>query len=337
MVDLSSHYLGLTLANPLVLSSSPLTGDCDSAKRLEDLGAAALVMPSLFEESLQADQEQMHRFLDFQEIGFGEADSFLPEPTHYQSHLDEYLEKIAALKRTLLIPVIGSLNGISMTGWLEHAQDMERAGCDALELNVYSVAANLQESGAEVEHRYVEIVRNIRAQISLPIGVKISSQFSSVGHFISQLEQAGASGVALFNRFYQPDIDLQDLQVKPKIVLSSSVESHERIRWLALLYKQVGVDLAATGGFHRAEDVIKALLAGADAVCLCSVLLKKGEQALANILAGIEQWMEENEYQSVEQMKGSVCRRHAINPVAYEHANYLAVLESYSIGEAEQQ
>lgn len=335
MPDLSTHYLGLALANPLVASSSPLTGDITTARRLEDCGAAAIIMPSLFEESVNADQEQMHRFLDFQQIGFGEADSFLPTPAHYQSHLDEYLEKIVLLKQTLAIPVIGSLNGVSLTGWLEHAQDMEWAGCDALELNVYYVAADLQESGTEVESRYVEILTKIRAQTKLPIGVKISSHFSSLGHFISELKQAGADGVSLFNRFYQPDIDLDDLQVKPKIHLSSSVESLERIRWLALLYGHVGVDLAATGGFHRAEDVLKAILAGADAVCLCSVLLQQGERALGEILSGVTRWMEEKEYCSVTQMKGSVCQRHAINPVAYEHANYQAVLASYLIHHTE--
>ena len=329
MLDLSTSYLGLTLANPLIVSSCPLTGDPDIAKRLEDFGAAAIVMPSLFEESLLEDQEQMHRFLDFQDIGFGEADGFLPEPVHYQSHLDEYLEKIVKLKQSLSIPVIGSLNGVSMTGWLEHARDIEQAGCDALELNVYYLAADLKESGLEIENRYMEILREIRAQTSLPVSVKISSHFSSLGHFITQLKKAGADGIVLFNRFYHPDIDLQDMQVKPKICLSSSVESLERIRWLALLYGQVEVDLAATGGFHREEDVIKALLAGADAVCLCSVLLKRGEQELGKILSGIKQWMEDNEYHSVEQMKGSVCQGHAINPVAYEHANYREVLGSY--------
>jgi len=334
MVDLSTSYLGLALANPLVASSSPLTGELDTAKRLEDVGAAAIVMPSLFEESLQADQEQMHRMLDFQNTGFGEADSFLPEPVQYQSHLDEYLEKVLRLKEALSIPVIGSLNGVSVSGWLDYARDIEQAGCDALELNVYYIAADLQQSGAEVENRYIDVLKSVRAQTELPIGVKISPHFSSLGHLIAQLKEAGADGVSLFNRFYQPDIDLDDLQVKPTVYLSSSVESLERIRWLALLYGQVGVDLAATGGFHRAEDVIKAVLAGADAVCLCSVLLQQGVGAVSEILRDMHLWMGEREYVSVEQMKGSVCQRHAINPVAYEHANYQAVLDSYSIQDA---
>ncbi len=330
MPDLRSRYLGLELDNPLIVSSCPLSGETDSARRLEDQGAAAIIMPSLFEESLREDQERMHRFLDFQGIGFGEADSFLPEPARYRDHLDEYLEKILDLKRSLSIPVIGSLNGISMTGWLEHARDMEAAGCDALELNVYYVAADLSQSGAEIEARYVEILRQVRARVSLPIAVKLGSHFSSLGHLIGQLREAGAAGVALFNRFYHPDIDLLDMRVKPRIRLSSPDESLERIRWLGLLHGQVEVDLAATGGFHRAADVIKAVLAGADAVSLCSVLLKEGEQALGNILADMRQWLEDNEYDSVAQMKGSVCQRHAINPVAYEHANYLAVLESFA-------
>ncbi|MBV1930123.1 MAG: dihydroorotate dehydrogenase-like protein [Porticoccaceae bacterium] len=335
MIDLRTSYLGLALANPLVASSSPLTGNVDMAKRLEDEGAAAIVMPSLFEESLQADQEQIHRLLDFQDIGTGEADSFLPEPVQYQSHLDEYLEKVVQLKQSLSIPVIGSLNGISATGWLDYARDIEQAGCDALELNVYYVAADLRQSGAEVENRYIEVLEKVRAHTALPIGVKISTHFSSVGHVISRLQQNGADGVSLFNRFYQPDIDLEGLQVKPVVYLSSSSESLERIRWLALLYGQVGVDLAATGGFHRAEDVIKAILAGADAVCLCSVLLKQGVGALGTILRDMQDWMEEREYVSIEQMKGSVCQHHAINPVAYEHANYLAVLDSWLIAEVD--
>lgn len=330
MTDLRSRYLGLELANPLIVSSCPLSGEADSARRLEDQGAAAIIMPSLFEESLQQDQEQMHRFLDFQDIGFGEADGFLPEPVAYRSHLDEYLETITSLKRSLSIPVIGSLNGISMTGWLEHARDIEEAGCDALELNVYYVAADVSQSSVAIEARYLEILRQVRTQVSLPITVKLGPHFSSLGHVINQLQATGAGGVSLFNRFYHPDIDLHDMQVKPRIYLSSSDESLERIRWLGLLHKQVDVDLAATGGFHRAEDVIKAILAGADVVGLCSVLLKHGEQALGVILADIKQWMEDNEYESVVQMKGSVCQRHAINPVAYEHANYLAVLESFS-------
>lgn len=333
MPDLRSRYLGLELDNPLIVSSCPLSGETDSARRLEDQGAAAIIMPSLFEESLREDQEQMHRFLDFQDIGFGEAESFLPEPVAYRSHLDDYLEKILDLKRSLSIPVIGSLNGISMSGWLEHARDLEEAGCDALELNIYYVAADLSQPAQEIEARYVEILRQVGAQVSLPIAVKLGPHFSSLGHMIGQLREAGATGISLFNRFYHPDIDLLDMRVKPRIHLSSSDESMERIRWLGLLHGQVDVDLAATGGFHRATDVIKAVLAGADVVGLCSVLLKKGERALGDILSDIKLWMEDNEYESVAQMKGSVCQHHAINPVAYEHANYLAVLESYTTGE----
>ncbi|HAD09467.1 MAG TPA: dihydroorotate dehydrogenase-like protein, partial [Porticoccaceae bacterium] len=265
--------------------------------------------------------------------GFGEAESFLPEPVAYRSHLDDYLEKILDLKRSLSIPVIGSLNGISMSGWLEHARDLEKAGCDALELNIYYVAADLSQPAQEIEARYVEILRQVGAQVSLPIAVKLGPHFSSLGHMIGQLREAGATGISLFNRFYHPDIDLLDMRVKPRIHLSSSDESMERIRWLGLLHGQVDVDLAATGGFHRATDVIKAVLAGADVVGLCSVLLKKGERALGDILSDIKLWMEDNEYESVAQMKGSVCQHHAINPVAYEHANYLAVLESYTTGE----
>ena len=251
MPDLTTSYLGLSLSNPLVASSSPLTGDIDIARRLEDEGAAAIVMPSLFEEDLHEDQQTMHRFVDYQQIGHGEAESFLPQPVEYQSHLDQYLEKITRLKRSLSIPVIGSLNGVSLEGWLEHADDLQQAGCDALELNVYYVAADPNEPGSAVEDRYVEILEKLCARIDLPVGVKISPYFSSVANLVCRLEQAGAQGVSLFNRFYQPDIDLQDLEVKPRIYLSSTVEALERVRWIALLDGQIQMNIAATGGFHR--------------------------------------------------------------------------------------
>ncbi len=329
MVDLKSHYLGLPLKNPLIPSSSPLTGNLDDARQLEDGGAAAIVMPSLFEEALLEDQQQMHQFMDHQMIGHGEADSFLPSTVTYKSHLDHYLEDIVTLKNALDIPVIGSLNGVSLTGWLEHAEDLKQAGCDALELNVYYISANPNESGHEVENRYVQILESLCGKMDLPIGVKMSHSFSSIAHFTRQLQQAGAQGVALFNRFYQPDIDLVNLRVTPRIQLSSSIESLERIRWIALLRGHLQMNLAATGGFHDAQDVMKAMLAGADAVYLCSALLHHGIQRLPEIIEGMTAWMEEYEYESIAQLKGSVSYQHAIDPAAYERANYLQTLHSY--------
>ncbi|HKJ71755.1 MAG TPA: dihydroorotate dehydrogenase-like protein [Gammaproteobacteria bacterium] len=329
-MDLRTSYLGLNLHSPLVPSASPLSRDLDMARRLEDAGAGALVMHSLFEEELRREEEQMARFLDHQALGHAEAESFLPAPVNYTSTLEEYLEHLAALKRSLAIPVIASLNGISHAGWIEHGRELQDAGADALELNVYYVAADLTEDGAAVEDRYVELLRALRGAVDIPITVKLSSQFSAPGHLIQRLEAAGADGVALFNRFYQPDIDLETLQVVPHLQLSTSAESRLRVRWIAILYGRVNLSLAATGGVHTAEDALKVLLAGADVAHLCSALLHHGPEQLRLIEADMVRWLEEHEYDSVSQLKGSVSHQHAPDPAGFERANYLQVLDSYS-------
>ena len=331
MIDLSTEYLGLKLKNPLVPSSSPLTGDLDSARELEDAGASALVMPSLFEESILASEAAAVRFLHEQDIGFGEASSFLPMPDEsiYRSELDEYLDYIQTLKSSLSIPVIASLNGISSEGWTRYGQQLQEAGADALELNVYYVAANIFESGAEVEARYINVLRELKQHVTVPVTMKLSSQFSSVGHFVHSLQEAGADGVSLFNRFYQPDIDLLTREVVPTISLSSSYENLLRIHWVATLFGKVDLSLAVTGGIHNAEDAIKALMAGADVTHLCSVLLKQGPQALAEIEQSMRDWMTKHEYESVQQLKGSVCRDRAIDPSVYDRANYVQVMHSH--------
>jgi len=329
MVDLATEYLGLKLSNPLVPSSSPLTGDAATARRLEDAGAAAIVMPSLFEEEVRQSEESVARFLHEQAIGFGEADSFLPVPEECSTPLDEYLELLATLKASLDIPVIASLNGVSNDGWIRYGKQLEEAGADALELNVYYVAANVEESAAEVESRYVQMLYELRQHISLPVCMKLSSQFSSPGHFVRSLEASGASGVSLFNRFYQPDIDLVSREVLPKLDLSSRYESLLRIHWLAILHGRVNLSLAATGGFHGAEEVIKAIMAGADVVHLCAVLLKQGPGQLAVILDDIRRWLAQHEYDSLQQLKGSVSQQHAIDPAAYQRTNYVKLLEGY--------
>lgn len=330
MTDLTTTYLGLKLANPLVPSSSPLSKDLDSAKRLEDAGAAALVMSSLFEEKIEAEEQQLARFFYQQAIGHGEADSFHPVPDNVKTYQDQYLEHLHALKAALQIPVIASLNGTSLGGWLDYAQALQQAGADALELNIYHLAANVEESSEVVESLYVEILQAIKSRVSLPITLKLSSQFSSPVNFAKRLEAAGANGIVLFNRFYQPDIDLETLQVVPKLELSSSAEALLRIRWLAVMYGRVNVSLAATGGFHQVDDMVKALLAGADVVHLCSVLLERGIGSLTEILQALEQWLVAHEYESVSQLKGSVSQKNAIDPTAYERANYVHVLDSYS-------
>ncbi len=330
MVDLSTHYLGLKLAHPLVPSASPLSKDSDSARRLEDAGASALVMYSLFEEKIVAEQQQMQRFLVDQAIGHGEADSFHPRAHQLMTYQEHYLEQVQKLKSALAIPVIASLNGTSLSGWLEYGLQLQQAGADALELNIYHLAANAEDSSEVVENRYLTILQSLKAQVNIPITMKLSSQFSSPLHFAKRLEAAGADGVVIFNRFYQPDIDLETLEVVPTLELSSSSEALLRIRWAALLYGRTQLSLAVTGGFHQSSDVIKALLAGADVVHLCSVLLKHGVGRLSEILSELEQWLVEHDYESIEQLKGSVSQQHAIDPSAYERANYVQVLDNYS-------
>ncbi|MGD0960903.1 MAG: dihydroorotate dehydrogenase-like protein [Methylomonas sp.] len=330
MVDLTTEYLGLKLANPLVPSASPLSKSLDSAIKLEDAGASAIVMYSLFEEKITAEQMQMDRFFYGQSIGHGEADSFHPVPDHIKTYQEQYLENLLRLKNCLSIPVIGSLNGVSLGGWIEYGQAMQEAGADALELNIYHLAANIGESSETVENRYLDILRELKKRVSVPLTLKLSPQFSSPLHFARRLEEAGANGIALFNRFYQPDIDLETLQVVPKLELSTSAEALLRIRWTALLYKRVNLSLAVTGGFHTTQDVLKALLAGADVVHLCSALLERGPGCLSDILEDLVDWLTLHEYQSIRQLKGSVSHQHAINPGDYERANYVQVLDNYS-------
>ena len=330
MVDLTTEYLGLQLANPLVPSASPLSKDLDMAKQLEDAGAPALVMYSLFEEKIDYEEEHMARFLHEQAIGHGEAASFHPVPADYVSHQDEYLEQLHQLKSQLDIPIIASLNGTSSSGWIHYGKELQQAGADALELNVYYVAADPEETSRDVEARYVNLLKDLRQHVSLPITMKLSSQFSSILDMAQQLEAAGANGLALFNRFYQPDVDLESLRVIPRLELSSSMESLLRIRWVALLYGRVKLSLAVTGGFHTTEDILKALLAGADVTHLCSALLQHGPEHLSELLQDLRIWLEEHEYESVKQLKGSISQQHAIDPAAYERANYVNVLDSFS-------
>ena len=255
MVDMTTEYLGLQLANPLVPSASPLTADLDTARRLRDAGAAAMIMPSLFEEKIEQEEHQLDRFFHQQSIGFGELESFHPVPEHYKTCQEEYLEQLHSLKTALDIPVIASLNGTTSGGWIEYGKQLQQAGADALELNVYYIAGDETESSADVEQRYVELLESLQQHVSIPITMKLSSQFSSPLHVIQRLEQAGAAGVALFNRFYLPDIDLETLKINPVLNLSSPVESLLRIRWAALLHGRVNLSVAVTGGFHNAQDL----------------------------------------------------------------------------------
>jgi dihydroorotate dehydrogenase (fumarate) len=330
MADMRVNYLGLDLKNPLVASASPLSRELDSARHLEDAGAAAIVMYSLFEEQIMAEERQYERFIQNQSLGHGEASSFLPDQPGYQGSLDKYLGQLQSLKTHLEIPVIASLNGVSEKGWVEYGRELQQAGADALEINVYYVAAEVLESGAEVEQRYMDVVAHLKRAVSIPVSVKLSPQFSSPVHLVDQLQQAGAGAVVIFNRFYQSDINLESLEVEPRLQLSSPYESLLRVRWAAMLRGALDVDLAVTGGFHESADIIKALLAGANVVQLCSVLLQHGPQRLAELLAAVEQWLDQKEYDSVRQMQGSLSYRKAANPAAWERENYLSVLDSFT-------
>ncbi|OOZ75849.1 hypothetical protein BOW50_10910 [Solemya velum gill symbiont] len=262
-------------------------------------------------------------------MGHAEADSYQPIPDDYTSELDNYLERIQEFKSALSIPVIASLNGISTNGWIDTGKELQQAGADALELNVYYIAANPDISGEEVEYRYVQLLADLRDQVTIPVTMKLSPQFSSVTNMVLKLQQAGAHGVSLFNRFYQPDIDLETLRINPRLELSNPMESLVRIRWIALIRSHVELSIAATGGMHRSEEIIKALLVGADITHLCSVLIQKGPEFLAELKQELIDWMEENEYTSVTQMKGSLSQSCAINPAALEHCNYMQVIKNY--------
>jgi dihydroorotate dehydrogenase (fumarate) len=330
MIDLSTDYLGLKLKNPLVPSASPLSENLDTALRLEDAGAAALVMNSLFEEELHAEDAMMDRFLLHADLGHGEADGFLPDHGEYQGGLERYLSHLHQLKRRLEIPVVASLNGISSSGWVALGRELEQAGADALELNVYHVAADARHSGESVETRYLSLLVELRRVVSLPIIMKLSPYFSSLPHFVQQLEQAGAQGVALFNRFYKPDIDLDELRMVDQLHLSSPDEALLRIRWIAILHGRTQLTLAATGGVHSQDEALKLLLAGADVVHLASCLLQYGPEKLTEILASMQNWMEEKEYVSIAQLKGSMSQKNLPDPSLVARASYLRVLDSYT-------
>ncbi len=329
-MDLSTTYLGLKLDNPLIASASPLTRSVDSARKLEDAGIGALVMYSLFEEELLNEQQALEHFMHSQEGGFAESTSPMSVPGEYHNGLDDYLEQLCKLKAALDIPVIASLNGVSQSGWVENGKALEEAGADALELNIYQVAGNPELTGPEIEESYLRVLSDLRSHVKLPIAVKISPQFSSIAHITKQMADRGADGLVLFNRFYQPDIDLETLDITPTVRLSTSQELLQTMRWIGLLYGRIDASLAATGGVHTANDAIKALLAGASAIQICSVLLAHGPNQLVKIKADIVEWLESREYVSLAQMIGSVSQSKSSDPSAFERANYMKVLNSYT-------
>ena len=331
-MDLTTKYLGLDLKNPIVPSASPLSKSIEQCKKLEDAGAAAIIMYSLFEEAITAETETVNRFLHHQDTGFAEADEgFLPDWQDFSTGTEPYLENLRQLKEALDIPVIASLNGVTPSGWLEYGKELEQAGANALELNVYYVAADINQSGDAVEQRYLEILRTLKGAISIPINMKLSPTFSSVGNMVQRLADAGADGVSLFNRFYQPDINIDSLRLQPSLHPSTSAEALLAMRWIAILYGRIdNLSLGATGGIHTSDDAIKLLLAGADVVHLCSTLLKHGAGQTAVILKGIEQWMEEQSFESVADFRGRVSALAVPHPAEFERANYVNIIDSYS-------
>jgi len=329
MPDLSTTYLGLPLKNPLVPSSTPLSHDLDAVLHLEDAGAAAIVMHSLFEEDVRHDEQMIDRFLVHPDT-FGEAAGHLPFGHDYQSRLDSYLEQIQRLKSRLAIPVIASLNGSSLSGWVELGKEMQGAGADALELNAWYMPSDPRVSCEAIEDHHLSLLQELKTVVSIPVCMKLSPFFSSLPHFVHQAENSGAAGVSLFNRFFQPDIDLETLSVVDRVQLSSSADTLLAMRWIAILRGSTKLSLAATGGVHTAEDVLKMLLAGADVVHMASALLKSGPAALTEVLAGMKQWLEAREYISIAQMKGSMSQQNSPNPSAFARAAYLHALDSFT-------
>jgi dihydroorotate dehydrogenase (fumarate) len=328
-MDLSTSYLGMTLAHPLITGASPLVDHLDLVRRLEDAGAAAITMHSLFEEQLTAEAAATWRAVDEAADVHAEAASYFPLAEDYALGPDDYLEQIGRIKAAVSIPVIASLNGVTGEGWTRYARLIEQAGADALELNAYLVAVNPLESAGLIERRLIDIVRDVRGSVTLPIAVKLSPFWSSLSHLAMALDGAGADGLVLFNRFYQPDIDIETQDVVPRLRLSDSSELLLRVRWLAALAGRVRASLAAGGGVHTVEDVVKAVMAGADAVQIVSALLTHGPEHLRVLIDGLQRWMEEREYASVAQMRGSMSLERCPDPRAFERGNYMRVLQTW--------
>lgn len=329
MTNLSTTYLGLPLKNPLVASASPLSKKIDRAKKLEEAGISAIVMYSLFEEQIIHESLELDHFLNRGSDSFAEALSYLPDGGLYGISPEKYLNQVAGLKKALTIPVIGSLNGVSKGGWTNYARRIEEAGADALELNMYYIPTDPNMTSSDIEDMQVELVAEVKSAIKIPLAVKISPFVTSIPNFTKRLVEAGADGLVLFNRFYQPDFDLDELEILHSLDLSTSSDLRLPLRWISILYSKLDVDFALTSGVHTYTDVLKAMMAGARVAMMASSLLHHGEQAVGPILSDLETWMKEREYESIGQMQGSMSQKSVREPEAFERANYMKVLNSF--------
>ncbi|MBK6325190.1 MAG: dihydroorotate dehydrogenase-like protein [Chloroflexi bacterium] len=329
-MDLTTTYLGMKLKNPLVPSSSPLMRSLDNLRWMEDAGASAVVLHSLFEEQITMESHTLNHYLTQGVESFPEALSYFPEASEYKTGPVEYLEHIQKAKTSLGIPVIASLNGVSTGGWVNYARQIQEAGADALELNVYYIPTDPNLTGSEVEQIYLDVIKDVKSAINIPVAMKLNPYFSALANMARRLADGGADGLVLFNRFYQPDLDLETLEVVPNLKLSTSTELRLPLRWIAILYGRVNADLALTTGVHTVSDVLKAVAAGADITMLASELLRNGINRLKVLSLGMEEWLIENEYESLSQLKGSLSQINCAEPAAFERANYMRVLSSYA-------
>jgi len=329
MIDITTTYLGLAMKSPIVASASPLCESLQNIRHLEDVGAGAVVLPSLFEEQLDLESYAVDSDLSRGSESFPESLNYLPDLSTYNLGVDGYLELIRRARARVSIPVIASLNGVSPGGWVRYAGMMEQAGADALELNIYAIVTDPNITSADVEQNYCDLVRQVKANVSIPVAVKFSPSFSAIANFGKQLDAAGANGLVLFNRFYQPDFDIESLEVVPSLTLSRPHELLLRLHWVAILYGWVRANLAVTGGVHSAQDVLKSMMAGAHVAMMTSALLQNGIDHMSAVLKDLLRWMEEREYESIQQMRGSMSQRSVSDPAAFERGNYMRVLSSY--------
>lgn len=330
-MDLSTTYMGLELASPLVVSSGPMSRTIDTIRRMADSGAAAVVLWSLFEEQLRHDADELEHYLRYGADRWAESLTYFPEVSDFHLGPEEYLHHIAKAVEAVDIPIIASLNGVSPAGWTSYAREMQQAGAAALELNVYYIPALPELTAEHVESMYLDILKAVKSHVTIPVAMKLSPFFSSPGNMMLRLDQAGADALVLFNRFYQPDLDVEELSVKPSLTLSTPFEMRLPLRWIAIMYGQMGASLAATTGIYTAIDVVKMIMAGADATMMCSALLKHGPEHLAKVRTGLEEFMDRAGYESVAKMKGILSQKHCDEPAAFERANYMKVLNTYGL------